>query len=114
MFWFHQNQQGLNNLPLFDDDETPYQKIKGKIQFKFKTPPKHMHNENLKIGQSFFLNLRKPLEKLSIIINEHIQSKHQYRKNIQSKHQYPQHKIIIKSIRTHFLHFCHYQKGEDC
>ena len=23
VFWYHQNQQGFNNLPLFDDDKTP-------------------------------------------------------------------------------------------
>ena len=54
MFFNHQNQQGFNNLPLFDDDKTHYKKIKGKIQFNFKTPPKHMQNEKLKIGRVSF------------------------------------------------------------
>ena len=49
MFWYHQNQQGFNNLPFFDDEKTPYKKIKRKIQFNFKAPLKHMHNEKLKI-----------------------------------------------------------------
>ena len=43
----------------FYDDKTPYQKIKEKIQFNFKTPPKYMHNENWKFGLSFLWSLRK-------------------------------------------------------
>ena len=43
----------VQQSPLFDDDKISYQKIKGKIQFNFKTPPKHMHNEKLKIGFPF-------------------------------------------------------------
>ena len=34
MFWYHQNQQGFNNLLFFDNDKTPYQMIKVKIQLK--------------------------------------------------------------------------------
>ena len=53
MFWYHQNQQGFNNLPLFDDNKTLYQKIKLRFSFNFKTPPKHMYNENLEILAEF-------------------------------------------------------------
>ena len=40
----------VQQSPLFWWWQNTYQKIKGKIQFNFKTPPKHMHNEKLKIG----------------------------------------------------------------
>ena len=58
MFWYHQNQQGFNNLSFFDDDKTPYQKIKGKIQFNFKAPPKHMHNKKFKVWTEFPLRMK--------------------------------------------------------
>ena len=61
MFWYHQNQQGFNNLLLFDDDKTPYQMIKERFSFNFKTPPKHVHNENLKIWTKFPLKIKKTL-----------------------------------------------------
>ena len=57
MFWYHQNQHGFNNLPLFDDEKTPYQKIKKRSSFNFKTPSKHMHNENLKLLAEFPLKI---------------------------------------------------------
>ena len=58
MFWYHQNQQGFNNLSFFDDDKTLYQKIKVKIQFNFKTSLKYMHNEKLKIWVEFPLKFK--------------------------------------------------------
>ena len=42
----------------FDNDKTPCQKIKEKIQFNFKTPPKFIHNEKLKIWAEFPLKFK--------------------------------------------------------
>ena len=50
--------KGFNNLLFFDDDKTSYQNIKEKFSFNFKTPPKHMHNKNLKIWVEFPLKIK--------------------------------------------------------
>ena len=51
----------VQQSPIFDDDKTPYQKIKEKFNFNFKTPLKHMHNENLKIWAEFLLKIKETL-----------------------------------------------------
>ena len=131
VFWYHQNQQGFNNLPFLHDDKTPYLKIQGKIQFNFKTPPKYMHNEKMKIWAEFPLKFKKiPWNILINKINNQFMKTFKENINIQTsilsnihninikkihnpQQNNPQQKNIIWSIRTHLLPLCHYQKERD-
>ena len=55
MFWYHQNQQGFNNLPLFDDDKTPYQRNKAMISIiNLKLPLNICIIKNKKLGRVSF------------------------------------------------------------
>ena len=57
MFWYHQNQQGFNNLSFFDDDKTPYQKSKVMISIiNLKLSLNIRIIENRKLGRVSFEN----------------------------------------------------------